>query len=193
MPSSATSPALPSQLETLVQAFRQANADARRLLTGSRQEQLNRRPAPNSWSALECVVHLNLGNQEMLSAIRQAIAQGRQLPNPANPKYKMDLMGRLLAWSLEPPARMKFKAPAAISEPVAHRSPEETLAQFERLQDELVELLCSAAGLPIDRWKMKSPFANLRYSAYSAFAIIAAHNRRHLWQASKAVDSAAKT
>ena len=92
MPSSATSPALPAQLETLVQGFRRAKADARRLLGGSRQEQLSRRPAPNRWSALECVGHLNLGNNLMLSAIKQAIAQGRQLPNTPNPKYKMDLV-----------------------------------------------------------------------------------------------------
>src|SRR5690242_18757008 len=122
MASSASSPSLNSQLETLLQAFEQAKADARQLLTSSSEELLRRRPSPNSWSALECVGHLNLANKAMLTGIKQAISQTHELPKKSNPKYKMDLIGRLMAWSLEPPARIKLKAPTAIAKPVAYGS-----------------------------------------------------------------------
>ena len=39
-------------------------------------------------------------------------------------------------------------------------------------------------GLDITRIRVTSPFnTSLRYSAYSALHILAAHERRHLWQA----------
>jgi len=192
MASSASGPTLNPQLEALVQAFEQAKADAHRLLTSSREELLKKRPAPNSWSALECVAHLNLANDAMLSGMKQVIAQAHEFPKTPNRTYKMDLLGRLMAWSFEP-GRIKLKAPAAIAKPVAHGNAQEDLAEFELRQNEAVDLIRSAAGLAIDRCKMKSPFANVRYSAYSAFAIMAAHNRRHLLQARNAVEKAAKT
>jgi DinB superfamily len=192
MASFASSSSLNPQLEALVQAFEQAKAEARRLLTSSSEELLRKRPSPNSWSALECVGHLNLGNEMMLKNIKQTITRAPELPKTPNRKYKMDLIGRLMVWSFEP-GRIKLKAPAAIAKPVVHGGAQEALAEFERHQNEAVELIRSAAGLAIDRCKMKSPFANIRYSAYSAFGIIAAHNRRHLWQARNAVNTVAKS
>ena len=190
MVSSASISALSPQLETLVQAFEQTKADARRLLTGSKEEVLKKRPSQHSWSALECLGHLNLGNRMMLAEIEKAIAQARDLHKAPNENYKMDLIGKLMVWSFKP-GRIKLKAPAAIAKPIKHGSAEEALSEFERQQDEAIELIRGSAGLAIDRCKMRSPFANVRYSAYSAFEIIAAHNRRHLWQAKNAVEKAA--
>ena len=183
MASPATGSSLSPQLEQLVEAFEQAKTDARRLLTGSSEERLRQRPAPNSWSALECIGHLNLGNDMMLAEIRKAIAQA---PKASKQTYKMDLIGKLMVWSFKP-GRIKLKAPAAIAKPIAHGSSQQALSEFDRHQDEAMELIRGSEGLAIDRPKMKSPFANIRYSPYSAFGIIAAHNVRHLWQARNAV------
>jgi hypothetical protein len=58
------------------------------------------------------------------------------------------------------------------------------------IQQLLEEKLNSARGLALDRVKISSPFAtNMEYSAYSAFVLIPAHNRRHLWQAEPALRS----
>ena len=189
MASPATGSSLRPQLEQLVEAFKQAKADARRLLTGSSEERLRQRPAANGWSALECIGHLNLGNDMMLAEIRKAIAQA---PKASRQTYRMDLIGRLMVWSFKP-GRIKLKAPAAIAKPIAQGSAQETLSEFERHQDEAIDLIRASEGLSIDRCKMKSPFANVLYSAYSAFGIIAAHNVRHLWQATNAVEKLAKS
>jgi hypothetical protein len=97
----------------------------------------------------------------------------------------MDLAGRLLAWSLEPPARIKMKASTSAM-PVEPGGPQEVLDGFVRHHQELLQLLRASLGRAIDQEKVKSPFANLRYNAYSAFRIVAAHDRRHLWQARRA-------
>lgn len=188
MASSAMGSSLSPQLQELVQAFEQAEADARQLLSESSEERLRQRPAPNSWSALECVGHLNLGNAMMLAEISKAIGHA---PKTKKQAYKMDLIGKLMIWSFKP-GRIKLKAPAAIAKPIAHGSAHEALSEFERHQNEAIDLIRASEGLAIDRCKMKSPFANVRYSAYSAFGIIAAHNVRHLWQARNAVEKLAK-
>lgn len=182
---SSTQPQLASvQLESLVRDSRHAMEEARNLLTYNDEETLRSRPSPGSWSALECVVHLNLSMEAMLPGIRQAVGAARQ-SSQATPVYKMDFTGRLLAWSLEPPALIKMKAPKT-AQPLESAGPEPVLQQFEHLHNELIELLRAAAGKSIDQQRMKSPFANLHYNAYSAFRIIAAHDRRHLLQARKA-------
>ena len=184
MASPAPGSSLSPQLEQLVEAFEQAKADARRLLTSSAEEQLRQRPSPDSWSALECIGHLNLGNDMMLAEVRKALAQA---PKASKQAYKMDLIGKLMVWSFKP-GRIKLKAPAAIAKPIPHGCAQEALSEFYRHQDEAINLIRSSEGLAIDRCKMKSPFAKVRYSAYSAFEIIAAHNVRHLWQAMNAIE-----
>ena len=159
--------------------------EARNLLTYTDEETLHKRRSPSSWSALECVVHLNLATQAMLPGIRQAVEVAPQ-SSADKPTYKMDLAGRLLAWSLEPPIFIKMKAPQ-LAQPRESADPELVLQEFEELHAQLIELLQASTGKAIDQQKMKSPFANMHYNAYSAFRIIAAHDRRHLWQAHKAL------
>src|SRR5262245_55574364 len=175
-----------TELAACARDFRQAVDEARNLLTYTDEDALRKRPAPASWSALECVVHLNLATEAMLPGIRQAIEQAPARSDDQR-NYKLDFAGRLLAWSLEPPAFLKLKAPK-LAQPMESANPEPALEEFERLHEELVGLLHASAGKAIDQQKMKSPFANMHYNAYSAFRIIAAHDRRHLWQARKAVE-----
>jgi len=56
-------------------------------------------------------------------------------------------------------------------------------AEFRAAHAQVVERLARARGLHLARAKVKSPFMPLvSYSLGHAFAIIAAHGRRHLWQ-----------
>jgi len=180
-----TQPQLTSTaLQACARDFCHAVDEARNLMTYTSEDALRKRPAPASWSALECVVHLNLATEAMLPGIRQAIEQAPARSNDKH-RYRLDFAGRLLAWSLEPPVLLKLKAPK-LAQPVESADPEPALREFERLHDELLGLVHASAGKAIDQQKMKSPFANMHYNAYSAFCIIAAHDRRHLWQARKA-------
>jgi len=183
MPSNQTQ-LMSSELQACAVDFRHAVDEARNLLTYTNEEALRRRPTAASWSALECVAHLNLATGAMLPGIRDAV-EAAPARSDDKQNYKLDFAGRLLAWSLEPPVFLKMKAPK-LAQPIESAEPERTLQEFERLHDELVGLLHASAGKAIDQQKMKSPFANMHYNAYAAFRIIAAHDRRHLWQARKA-------
>src|SRR5579862_8222853 len=87
------------ELETCAHDLRHAAEDARNLLTYNDPEVLRKRPSKTSWSALECMLHLNLSNQAMLPGIRLAVETAPETRSDAR-AYKMDMTGRFLAWSL---------------------------------------------------------------------------------------------
>ena len=71
--------------------------------------------------------------------------------------------------------------------PSGGRPPEALLADFERLQSEVIACVRAADGLPIDRIKLVSPFdARLRYNLFAALTIVPRHQHRHLLQAERA-------
>jgi len=61
---------------------------------------------------------------------------------------------------------------------------EQVAPRFYELQSDLICMLRSAANLNLNRIRITSPLSNhVRYNLYSCFLIIAAHQRRHIWQA----------
>jgi hypothetical protein len=174
------------QLEDIVTEFNLASA---RMLVLSRKVapgRWNQRPAPESWSPGECVAHLNLTAIAMMPLIRHGLDEARRSGRTAGDRYRRDLIGWLLWKSISAPGRFKSKTiPAFV--PTSDRSPEEAMAEFDRLQAEQIALTRAAAGLPIDRVKMSSPFnAKVRYNIFSALSILPRHQHRHLWQAEQA-------
>jgi hypothetical protein len=54
---------------------------------------------------------------------------------------------------------------------------------FVESQRQLLETVLSAAGLAIDKVRIKSPvYARISYNLYGAFRMLAAHQSRHIWQ-----------
>jgi hypothetical protein len=149
-------------------------------------EAWRRRPAAESWSPAECVAHLNLTTQAMLPRFRAALDEARRLGRSTGGRYRRDLFGWLIARSLKPGNRLKTKTVAAFV-PAGSQPAPELIADFDRLHRDLLALIREADGLPLDRVKMTSPFnERVKYNLYSALAINAVHDHRHLLQAERA-------
>jgi hypothetical protein len=142
------------------------------------------RPQPSRWSAAECLAHLSISSAQFLPVLRKALEKGRS--GKAKRKPRMDMIGSILRWFLEPPIRRRMKT-AAPFVPKAIRAKADAFSEFAALQEKLVELLREARDGDL-RQKIISPFdKRVRYNVYSAFRIVAAHERRHLWQAEQTV------
>ncbi|HVG22840.1 MAG TPA: DinB family protein [Thermoanaerobaculia bacterium] len=140
------------------------------------------RPTPLSWSAAECLAHLSISTEMFLPVLRDAVARKPKKPG----KAKMDLLGRVLAWFLEPPIRKKVKTSQPFV-PKSTRAKADAFGEFAALQEKLIDLLRAARESDL-RTRIVSPFdGRVRYNLLSAFHIMAAHERRHLWQAEQAV------
>jgi hypothetical protein len=174
-------------VDTLDEVEKELNEATRRawtLVQSTDGRMFTVRPTPLSWSAAECLAHLSISSDQFLSVLRDAIARARK--SGKRGKAKMDMLGRVLAWFLEPPIRKKVKTSAPFV-PKSTRAKAEAFGEFASLQEKLIDLWRDARESDL-RTKIVSPFdKRVRYNILSAFRIVAAHERRHLWQAEQAV------
>jgi DinB family protein len=174
--------ALVAELEKIRAELDAVNLNAQKLVAGLSEEQLAQRPQPGRWSLAEIFVHLNLTAQIYFPEIDRAIEEGRAKGLTGQGPFKLDLMGKLFVKYLEPPYRMKTKAPGMIK-PLLQGPAGEALPQFLRSQELVMKRLEAANGLDLRRVKFVSPLASvLKMNLLAPFAVLTAHQRRHLWQ-----------
>lgn len=170
------------RLADVSEALRAVSARAEKLCGSVGAEQLCRRPTPESWSAAECLAHLTISANVYTPVWREAYAAAKQRGTRGAEPYRMDFMGRLLNWSLEP-GRFRMRTPARF-QPVDCGSADQALAAFLASQHMVLSFIDEGAGMPLDRMTIVSSFnAKVRYSVWSSFVILATHGRRHLLQA----------
>ena len=180
------------QLAGIVQSLESAQSRLRRLTDQLSESDWNRKPAANRWSAAECVEHLNLTSRAYIPLLRDAIANAGEARRDPTKHYRHDALGWFLSKMFGPLRHLgRFKVgrvkttPGFVPRP--GRSRTEILSDFVRLQAELVSLVRSADGLPVNDVKIVSPFGGrMRYNAWSALVIVSRHEHRHLEQAEEA-------
>lgn len=162
-------------------ALRAVSAQAEKL-GKAKAEQLERRPGPEQWSAAECLTHLAISAERYEPVWREAYTAAKRQGVGGHEPYRMDFIGRLLNWTLEP-GRFRFGAPPTF-QPVNCGSAAESLARFLKSQDMVLSFIAEGAPLPLDRMTIASPaVTTMRFSVWSSFVILATHGRRHLRQA----------
>ena len=146
------------------------------------------RPANGSWSPAECFAHMNLTTSAMLPLMQAGAHEARANRWTAGGSFRVGLLARMLCWFLEPPYRIKVATqPAFAPSEAGHKA--DVLTEWKDKHQALDMFLKNSAGLALDRPVIVSPFdpkGRVRYSVYAAFLILASHERRHLWQATRA-------
>jgi hypothetical protein len=180
---------VPDTIDEIEAELNAATEQARRLIDTTDGRLFTVRPNPQSWSASECIAHLNLSTELFLPVLGPSIDDAQKRKIVAKKPPKMDVLGRVLRWFLEPPIRQRVKTSAPFV-PKSIRAKSESFAEFVALQHRLIDLARAARGIDLGKPRIVSPFdKRVRYNLYSAFLIVAAHQRRHLWQAEQAVAS----
>lgn len=175
------------QIQTLKDEFLSSSEIAGKLFSEQSEETLMRRPTTGKWSAAECLAHLTVTSNKFLPDFATAREKAVRESIHSDAPYKMDIVGKFFVRMTEPPARFKVPAPAPFL-PGKPTSAKETLAEFLQSQQALLHALDAAAPISMVSVKVCSPATNvIKYNLYSAFCILAAHQRRHLVQAQKAV------
>jgi DinB superfamily len=177
---------------TLPMIFDEAEAiagDAKTFFGHLNLQQLNWKPAADSWSVAQCLDHLISANREyypvfdriMKGEYRKTILHGIPIL-PA-------LFGRVMIKAVSPGSRRKFKAPGAARPSSSSIDPQivdrfishqrETLAKMRSLENR------GSAGMIIT-----SPFVSVVvYSLLDTFRLIVAHERRHFAQAQRVMEA----
>ena len=171
------------ELESYLTACERLGEDAARLAGALGDEQFNWRPAPERWSIAQCLMHLNRQGYWYLPFIDGSIRDARQRGLTGSGPFRHPFFWNLFIRQLEPPVKLKVKAPPSLApQPTGGRGT--VLPQFLALQDELRARIRQANGLDLARAHVRSPITSLlNISLGQVFALLAAHGRRHLWQA----------
>lgn len=174
------------QAEALANEFRAASEAARRLAEEFSSRELSEPPAPGAWSAADNLMHLAMASQAMVPRMTRTLGKladaGKRTQGPSKP----DWLGRIYVWFLEPPARLKVRAPKPFVPPPGMAAPD-ALRVFLAEQERALGLVEQAVGLDLAARKVPSPVTrHIRYNVMSAFRMVTAHERRHLWQARRA-------
>jgi len=165
-----------------VRDFQAAAQDARDLSLGLSELQFQWRPAPEKWSIGECLDHLNMA-WGMLPRFDRRIAQGREKGLSGTGPFRAGLLAGFYIRSIEPPVRLRLPSPK-LYRPRLDLRLEEVLPRFRELQEELQRRVEESRGLDLARLRLSSPVTRrFKMSLAEWFAFLAAHQRRHLWQA----------
>ncbi len=176
-----------AQIDSLLRELRETRGRAEAIFNGRKAMELLRRPEEKRWSAAECIEHLNITNRAYLPRLSEAIRTLREKNLVSHGSFRLDWNARLLKYWLEPPSRLRLPTGAAF-QPISPQDPTAVLSVFQSIGQQLEEELTAARTLALDAERIRSPFAeSMKYNVYSAFTLIAAHNRRHLWQAGNAL------
>lgn len=174
---------LVAELAAYDRQFEAIKEDARALLANLTDKQFNWRSAPGRWSIAECIDHLRASGAPMLPRIAKVMEQARTDGVFSRGPFRHSFLGNLFVRYLEPPPRFKSKAPKILV-PTPDRPMAELVPEFMTLQDQLQRRIHEANGIDLARVKIVSPITKLvKLSLGQWFALLAAHERRHLWQA----------
>ena len=161
--------------------------DADALVASLRDDQFSWRPAPGAWSIAECLDHLNAAARAYLPKLDDGIEDAWRRHAHADGPVQT-LVGRAPS-----PALLRTDVPhplqvAAVFRPAPGGSRQDVVAALRAHHLEYIDRLRRANGLDLSRARVTSPVSKwLRFSLGTLFAVIAAHERRHLCQARRIV------
>jgi hypothetical protein len=177
--------ALTPEIDELRGQFERLSADAGALVEPLTDEQFTWRAGPEVWSIAQCIDHLNATARFYLPYLDEGIADAIRLGLYAEGPFACRRLGRLLVAVTEPPSRVRAKA-RPLLQPRDPRRRQEVMPAFRAYQVQYVDRLRQANGLDLGRATVRTPVARWVWiSLGSGFALMAAHERRHLAQAAR--------
>ena len=181
--------ALTPEIDEFRRQFEQLADDADALVSTLTDEQFAWQPAPNAWSIAQCIDHLNVTARLYLPMLDEGIANAIRQGLYGEGPFTYWWLARMFVRMLEPPPRFRTKAPATFQPPTA-RTRREIMAAFRAYQVQYVDRLGQANGLDLARARVRSVAASWIYMPLgTGFAVMTAHERRHLWQARKVMEA----
>jgi hypothetical protein len=159
------------RIETELQAFVAPFNDVQ----GNWQPERGRR-----WSLTQNLQHLAKTNEVYVRAMRAGLKSGRA---PASSDENLagvpGIFGRWFISTMEPPPRFRVKT-RNIVQPPSTGSLREALQAFLASHDVVRAFAREASGNL--RARFTSPFGPMRFRVGTGLLVLAAHDRRHLWQ-----------
>jgi hypothetical protein len=178
-------PDIQPDIQEILRALDDSDRRAEALVRDLDEERFNWRPDERSWSVAQCLDHLNVANLAYLAPMRAALERAGRKSRVRRGAIQPGFLGRWFVGTLEPPPKRRLPAPKKIV-PAARKGRDEVIGEWRRIQAEVKDLLRAGAAQDLNGIRFVNPFFSLiRFSVGTGFQVIAAHERRHLWQAER--------
>ncbi|HUJ20130.1 MAG TPA: DinB family protein [Bryobacteraceae bacterium] len=174
---------LATDLADCLRQFDAVDADAEKVIWGLDEDQFHWSPASSHWSIAQCLVHLAIMGHRYLPILDDVMERARAQGLLSRGPFHYSFVERWVVHATEPPPRIRLRTPLS-ARPPDDRTREIVHAEFLGMQQALRNRVRGANGLDLARARVISPFAkSLKMGLGSCFSFLAAHERRHLWQA----------
>lgn len=158
---------------------------------GQQMEHCFRHPAPGAWSAIDCIVHLNLSMDITQDEIDRRISNAINKGQKPNENYRPGFLGQRFARFLAPrdgDVRRRIKTFKRFQPQVKPGTEDLVLEGFRQRIDRLSNQVEKSKLVDLNRCRTNSTFGPIvKFKLGDTFPIILAHNDRHLFQARKAL------
>jgi hypothetical protein len=152
-------------------------------------EQLNWKANADQWSVAQCFAHLIAINSVYFPVIER-IVRGGYRPSwkerlPLLPRF----FGSMVLKAVEPQGARKFKA-ATRFQPSNSTIAGDIISKFRTHQKDVIEHMRMSEQVDLRRVIITSPVASMvTYSLLDAYRIVVAHERRHIAQARRVMET----
>ena len=146
--------------------------------------ELNHRNAPQSWSILECLAHLNLYGDFYLPEIDNCIKHAQASDNE---DFKSGWLGNYFALSMLPGENGKLNKMKTFKSmnPIHKSLSTDVLVTFKNQQQELLRLLDLAGQVDLSKVKTSISISRwIKLKLGDTLRVVIYHNQRHMKQAS---------
>jgi len=151
-------------------------------------------PGTDTWSAMQCIGHLNVYGDYYLPAIEKAIKESKLQTKAIQQTFKPGWLGNYFTRLMQPkengmPAK-KMKAPKGyvISNEI---NSDQVIAKFIEQQELLLRLLEEAKNVNLNSVSIPVSIAKfIKLKLGDVFMFLIAHNLRHVKQAERALSAA---
>jgi len=153
-------------------------------------EKLNYRTNPNSWSALECLEHLNLYGDFYLPEIKNRIVEAKK---PPEKYFKSGVLGNYFANSMKPKKKLNKMRTFKDKNPIGSNLDIITIDRFIHQQQEFLDLLHKSRKVSLNKTKISISISKkFKLKLGDTFRFLTNHNLRHLMQAKNALEASNK-
>ncbi|HKX27429.1 MAG TPA: DinB family protein [Blastocatellia bacterium] len=153
------------------------------------EAQLNWQPGADRWSIAQCLDHLVTTNGSYAPVFEQVVRGEKKTRLLESLPWLPGLWGKLLIKAVSPESARKLKAPPSF-QPSRSGIDGAIIRRFTDQQQRIIGYMKATEDLDLEKLIITSPVLNLiTYSLMDAYRIIINHERRHLLQARRVLET----
>jgi hypothetical protein len=170
-------------IENLIERGKVAGEKVKAEFGGLALEQLNWKPAPESWSIGQCLDHLIVTDCLYFPSLKTISEGNYSITRWQRWSPFSSLFGKILVNQLQEKAKSKVKT-AKIFYPSSSEINEGIFDRFHKHLDTLIEYITACKEVDLDKINITSPVSTfITYNLRHAFMILIQHEHRHINQA----------